>query len=85
MHNLVTLGYYNWSPDPYVGGFQLRAMASWTNHDICKVEAMTTYWAAKNDIKIWIREESSNPIESIFRHMIVTSNKDLIPTLIENQ
>jgi hypothetical protein len=58
MHNLVTPRPYNWSHNPYVGEFYIRAMAYWMNHEICKDEAMKAYQDAKKYSEPWIREES---------------------------
>ena len=84
MHNIVTLGPYKWSPNPYVGDFHIRVMASWTNHEILRVEAMTAYQTTKKYSELWIMEESSNLVEVIFNHRILTS-EHLIPTLMKKQ
>lgn len=34
LHNLVTTSPYKWSPNSYVGEFQLRALTSWMTHEV---------------------------------------------------
>lgn len=54
-------------------------------HEVLKEEAMTSYHTAENNSELWITEESTNPIGVIFRHKILTLDKDLIPKLIAKQ
>ena len=60
-------------------------MASWMNHEFLRDESMISYQNVEKDSELWIRVESSNPTKVIFRIRILTSDKDLIPTLMEKQ
>lgn len=46
---------------------------------------MEAYLDAEKQSELWIRGKTTNPIEVIFRHKNITSDKDLIPTLMEKQ
>lgn len=57
-------------------------MACWMNHEIYRVEEMISYWVVEKDSELWIKVDLINPIEFIFKHRVLTSHRDLIPTLI---
>ena len=85
LHNLVTPGPYKWSPNTYVGDFQLRAMTSWMRHEIMRDEENKVYLESEKVNELWIRKESTNPTEVIYWHKILTSDKDMFPILMTKQ
>lgn len=57
-------------------------MTSWMRHEIIRVEAIFIYLEVDKGNEILIRTKSTNPTKVIFRHKILTSDKDLIPILM---
>ena len=50
-----------------------------------RVEATKGYFEEKKGNELWNQSESTNPTKVIFRHKILTSDKDLIPILMTKQ
>ena len=85
LHNLISPRPYKWSPNSYIWDIQVRAINSWITHENLRAEELVSYQEEKNHSELWIRAKSSNSLEVIFRHKILTSYKDLIPILMTNE
>lgn len=86
LHNYVVPHHYKWSPNPYLGYVQLRALISqWITHDNIQANEALVYEVVETQDELWTRAKPTRLYDVISSHQGLTSNSELIPILEEKQ
>jgi len=84
LHNMALTNMNVWDPNARLGDMQLKAMASWMNHEELRAAKIRRFMVKEQNETLMIRAEPSDPMALISAQNLLANNPQIAPRYISD-